>query len=676
MASGVESPSGDIGAESQGQRRSLRISRLRNAPGPADDDAADDSPSDRSRPPKRRKAAVVGGPELHLRLLSGLREAITEFCLPPARLHTVEYHRPLMLSGPQGAQCRQKLLAWFDSVSSARAMPWRKPWIDPGRQADADQLRRALERRAYEVWISEIMLQQTRVSVVIDYWNRWMARWPTIQDLARAEAADVLAAWRGLGYYSRATRIHEAAKLVVDDSDMRGLLPSDAGKLEARIPGVGRYTAGAISAIVYGRPEPMVDGNVLRVLSRQLGIHANVKTDKSVVDAIWAVAAALVKAVAQDRQAGEDGDLDVVPVSDGPGRWGQALMELGSTVCTPKPDCASCPITSTCRVYGEGKALLMANEPKPVEMEDMCTLCSPMDHGVETGVAKEAMIPEYARRFPTKTVKKALREEETIVCAIRRPDGAYLVQQRPKKGLLAGLWELPSAAVEPGTNATKRGRLARAQAAKLVTGVETRHKGEVGSVPWVFSHLKLTMHVHAFVLAGEVGAAEASGDGGPRWSTCVDNEAMGTGMRNGLDATDITTAYEAVRNDKDTTNWLLISYAAATGSRLALTATGTGGLSEMAAALDDSQVQYGYVRVEYANDAESRRVKFALVIWIGEQTKVMRKARVSIESGDVKRALAHHSIAVTATDRAELDEKDLVTRLRRAGGADYNGGRG
>merc|ERR1712000_728614 len=92
--------------------------------------------------------------------------------------------------------------------------------------------------------------------------------------------------------------------------------------------------------------------------------------------------------------------------------------------------------------------------------------------------------------------------------------------------------------------------------------------------------------------------------------------------------------------------------------------------------LDDSQVQYGYVRVEYANDKESTRVKFVLVIWIGESTKVMRKARVSVESGDVKRVLSHHSIAVTASDRSELEEKDMVVRLRKAGGADYNGGRG
>lgn len=144
----------------------------------------------------------------------------------------------------------------------------------------------------------------------------------------------------------------------------------------------------------------------------------------------------------------------------------------------------------------------------------------------------------------------------------------------------------------------------------------------------------------------------------------------------GLDAPEIAAAYEAVRSDKDETNWLLISYAAPTGNALTLSATGNGGLEEMVTSLDDGQVQYGYVRVEYANDKESSRVKFGLVVWIGESTKVMRKARVSVESGDVKRVLSHHSIAVTASDRSELEEKDIVVRLRKAGGADYNGGRG
>ncbi|KAK3364633.1 hypothetical protein B0T25DRAFT_587813 [Lasiosphaeria hispida] len=144
----------------------------------------------------------------------------------------------------------------------------------------------------------------------------------------------------------------------------------------------------------------------------------------------------------------------------------------------------------------------------------------------------------------------------------------------------------------------------------------------------------------------------------------------------GADAPEILAAYEAVRSDKDATNWLLISYAAATGSQLALSKTGSGGLAELADELDDGQVQYAYVRVEYANDSESKRVKFAVVVWIGQGTKVMRKARAGIESGAVKKVLAHHSIQVDAGDKRDLDEAEIVARLRKAGGADYNGGRG
>jgi len=144
----------------------------------------------------------------------------------------------------------------------------------------------------------------------------------------------------------------------------------------------------------------------------------------------------------------------------------------------------------------------------------------------------------------------------------------------------------------------------------------------------------------------------------------------------GASSPEILAAYDAVRSDKDETNWLMISYASAVGDALKLTGTGSGGLDELATKLDDSQAQYAYVRVEYANDTESKRVKFVLVIWIGEGTKVMRKARVSIESGEVKRVLGHHSIQVDARDKGDLDEKDIVIRLRKAGGADYNGGRG
>ncbi|KAI0835224.1 actin depolymerizing protein [Hypoxylon sp. FL0890] len=144
----------------------------------------------------------------------------------------------------------------------------------------------------------------------------------------------------------------------------------------------------------------------------------------------------------------------------------------------------------------------------------------------------------------------------------------------------------------------------------------------------------------------------------------------------GLDQPDILAAYDAVRSDKDETNWLLLSYAGAVGDKLVLSGTGKGGLAELTSKLEDGQAQYGYSRIEYALDSESKRVKFILIVWIGEGTKVMRKARVSIESGAVKRVFSHHSIQVDARDRGDLDEKDIVARLRRAGGADYNGGRG
>ncbi|RKF62974.1 Coactosin [Golovinomyces cichoracearum] len=142
------------------------------------------------------------------------------------------------------------------------------------------------------------------------------------------------------------------------------------------------------------------------------------------------------------------------------------------------------------------------------------------------------------------------------------------------------------------------------------------------------------------------------------------------------DKTAILRAYDAVRDDKDERNWLIVSYTKAIGNNLKLDCTGTGGLAELIEKLDPTQAQYAYARIEYANDTESKRVKFVLVIWIGEQTKVMRKARVSIESGAVKQVLGHHSIQVDARDKGDLEEKDVIYRLRKAGGADYNGGRG
>ncbi|KAL7917874.1 DNA glycosylase [Trichoderma austrokoningii] len=521
-------------------------------------------------------------------------ETSKEPCLPPSRQHSITYHRPLLLDKDVGSQGRRTLLSWFHSVSESRSMPWRKAWIDPKTISGPVELRTTLEKRAYEVWISEIMLQQTRVATVIDYWTRWMAKWPTIHDLAAAKSEDVLAMWSGLGYYSRATRIHEAAKLAVADPDMKGLLPSSAKDLEAKMPGVGAYTAGAISCIVFGNPSAMVDGNVFRVLSRQLGIHGNVKTDKAIIDTIWAAADALVKATSE--LDGDDGLTNAEP-NERPGQWGQALMELGSTICTPNPNCSQCPITSTCRVYTEGE--LQAEKSKEAslripDIEDACTLCEPFEGSIEDSddesakdkkrgkakkpdakqskqatltafaftkkiissssslvsapstaastPSKETMeaITGYARRFPIKAVKKAARIEETLVCAIRRGDGQYLIQRRPLKGLLAGLWEFPSRLLETPakTDKKKREQLSLEYVSKLLQGTKAgkkpklTYKGELGSIDWQFTHIKLTMHVHLFTV-GENAMVTEDDDEQPRqWVVDVDAfESMGTGMR-------------------------------------------------------------------------------------------------------------------------------------------------
>ncbi|ESZ97629.1 ADF-like domain-containing protein [Sclerotinia borealis F-4128] len=139
---------------------------------------------------------------------------------------------------------------------------------------------------------------------------------------------------------------------------------------------------------------------------------------------------------------------------------------------------------------------------------------------------------------------------------------------------------------------------------------------------------------------------------------------------------EILAAYDDVRSDKSPINWLIISYAKTTGDSLALTATGEGGLAGLREKLDPAQAQYAYLRVEYANDSETSRVKFVFIVWIGEQTKIMRKARVSIESGAVKAVLNHHSVTVDARGMEDLDEAEIVKLCRKAGGADYNGGRG
>jgi A/G-specific adenine glycosylase len=200
---------------------------------------------------------------------------------------------------------RRRLLAWYDS--NRRDLPWRKN-CDP-----------------YRVWLSEIMLQQTRVAAVTDHYQRFLQRFPTIRKLAAAREASVLAAWSGLGYYRRARMLHAAAKEIVQQ--YAGKLPASAGDLRT-LPGIGRYTAAAIASIAFGEPVAVVDGNVERVLGRVWG--RNLAGEE-----LWQAAQDLLS-----RRR--------------PGDFNQAMMELGATVCLPRqPECRACPIYGACATRGE-----------------------------------------------------------------------------------------------------------------------------------------------------------------------------------------------------------------------------------------------------------------------------------------------------------------------------------
>ncbi|WAR24128.1 MUTYH-like protein, partial [Mya arenaria] len=297
------------------------------------------------------------------------------------------------LSDLEISEVRSKLLAWYDA--NKRDLPWRKQASNPD-----------INQRAYAVWVSEIMLQQTQVATVINYYNKWMKKWPTLQDLASASLE------------------------VVDELD--GEMPKDADSLLKHLPGVGKYTAGAIASIAYNQCTGLVDGNVIRVLSRLRMIGAD-STSQPVIDAL-----SLANAVVDKER---------------PGDFNQSLMELGATVCTPKsPDCAACPLRNNCKAYAKVEQQRIKNSEKltsiaseknaVIDIEclaDQCSLCLP---DMET-YDDSAGVTNY----PRKGKKRAPREERTAVCVLCRKtptDEEFLIRQRPEKGLLAGLWEFPS----------------------------------------------------------------------------------------------------------------------------------------------------------------------------------------------------------------------------------------
>lgn len=257
-----------------------------------------------------------------------------------------------------------RLLDWY--AANARDLPWRRT------------------TEAYPVWISEVMLQQTRVEAVRGYWTRFLAALPTVRDLSEAEDDRLMKLWEGLGYYSRARNLKRAARQVVERFD--GAFPADYAALLS-LPGVGEYTAGAVASICFGVPVPAVDGNVLRVMARLADDDADV-LDPAVRRA---VRARLLACIPPER----------------PGAFNQALMELGATVCTPAgaPRCADCPLHEDCRARAAGREQLL----------------------------------------PVRGARRARRVEERTVFVLRGPSGAPAGYRRPAEGLLASLWQLPDA---------------------------------------------------------------------------------------------------------------------------------------------------------------------------------------------------------------------------------------
>ena len=273
------------------------------------------------------------------------------------------------------------------------------------------------------------MLQQTRVDTVIPYYERFLERFPDVQTLADSDLEEVYGLWTGLGYYSRARNLHSAAKMVVEDYG--GRLPDLTEDLR-RLKGVGRYTAGALASIAFDREEPLVDGNVVRVLTRWLGWRADV-SKKQVVDQLWEVAGRLVR-------------------GPSPGDLNQALMELGAMVCTPRgPLCLDCPLKRSCQGRQQG-------DPESIPTK-----------------------PKKQRVVPMKGVA-AWIERKGRVLAVRRLEG----------GLLGGMWELPGGTLQPKEDSKTGLRRCLAETLALEVGkLEV-----CGQIEHLFSHRKLKLDVY------------------------------------------------------------------------------------------------------------------------------------------------------------------------------------
>ncbi|MBI5353781.1 MAG: A/G-specific adenine glycosylase [Chloroflexi bacterium] len=302
------------------------------------------------------------------------------------------------------------LLSWYRQ--NARKLPWRDH-PDP-----------------YAVWVSEIMLQQTRVDTVIPYFEKWMRLFPDVVTLANASEQDVLNAWEGLGYYSRARNLHKAAKLVA--SAFNGQLPRNLTELRS-LPGIGRYTVGAIASMAFGMDEPTLDGNLRRVFARLFDVDESADSPAG-EKILWDLAA-------QNLPKGQAGD------------YNQALMDLGASICLPKnPRCLICPLMEICEARING-----TQELRPVLK------------------AKKA-VPHYIHAA-------------AVVSRVGNPT-YVLLAQRPADGLLGGMWEFPNGRVEadPAKELTK--------VLNAAYSLKVKRKEALGTIQHAYTHFMVTVHAY------------------------------------------------------------------------------------------------------------------------------------------------------------------------------------
>ena len=307
-----------------------------------------------------------------------------------------------------------KVLEWYQVHK--REMPWRET-KDP-----------------YKIWISEIMLQQTRVDQAWPYFERFIAQFPTVFELAVADQQQVLKAWEGLGYYSRARNLHAASKMIVED--FNGKLPESYDEI-IKLKGIGPYTAAAITSIAFGKPNAVVDGNVVRVITRYFGIEEDVRSSKTT----------------KEVQA----HVDELISNEFPADFNQGMMEIGATICKPSnPDCLNCPIQSDC---------------------------------IATKMAKTDTIP-----FKSPAKKKP--HKQIGVGIIEREDGKVLIALRPENVMLGGLWEFPGGKQEEGENIQQTVE----RELKEELGVEVHAYKEFMKLKHVYSHFSITLHAYSCTL--------------------------------------------------------------------------------------------------------------------------------------------------------------------------------